>query len=180
MDALTFISEIIKTITWPIVTILIFFKLQGPISKVIFLIDKMKYKDFELEFGRKVQELAKEAKKQLPESVKANDDKNHLYELATISPRSAILEAWLLVEDAAVKKINQRKIKLSSTEKKSPLMLLNALTKSNILDAEKQLIFNKLRNLRNASAHATELSFDEELAIDYIDSAMLLVSFLRE
>lgn len=180
MDILTFISEIIRTLAWPIVVLIIFITLRNPLSRVISLLDRMKYKDLELEFGRKMEELAKEAKKELPKLVKTDKAKEHLYDLAKVSPRSAILEAWLLVEEAAISKIEKKKVKISAATKKSPLGLAQTLANNNILDDQKQQIFNKLRNLRNTSVHASELSFDEDLAVEYIDTAMRMVSFLKE
>lgn len=180
MDSLTFVSELIKTIIWPITVLVIFYQLRSPISNAINFLDKMKYKDLELEFGKRVEELAKEAKKQIPTIVETNTTKDRLIELAKISPRSAILEAWLLVEDASIKKITEKKIKISSSDKRSPLKLEQTLSKNNILDDQKLQIFNKLRNLRNASAHAVELSLDAHDAIEYVDAAIRLASLLNE
>jgi uncharacterized protein YutE (UPF0331/DUF86 family) len=180
MDTLTFISEILKTVTWPIVTVIIFFALREPISNAINFLDRLKYKDLELEFGKKVKALVKEAKEELPKPAKADKNRDRLRKVAKVSPRSAILEAWLLVEDAALNKLAQKKAKLSSKDKNYPIKIGRALLENEVLDEQKKIIFNKLRNLRNAAAHAVDFSFDEESALEYIDAAILLANFLRE
>lgn len=179
MDTLTFVSEIIKVVTWPITVLIIFITLRKPLAHLFMLLDKMKYKDFELEFGNEIRELKEEAKKELPKRQLGSREKSHLSELAKISPRAAILEAWLIVEDAAIGAFDKHKIKLTSADKTSPIRLAQRLAENKILDEQKQQIFNKLRNLRNASAHANDIALDENIALEYIETSLRLAEFLN-
>jgi hypothetical protein len=42
-----------------------------------------------------------------------------------------------------------------------------------------QSIFHRLRNLRNAAAHASEFAFDPDSALEYADLAAMLTGHLR-
>src|SRR5580698_9773569 len=105
MDWLQFIASLTRSLAWPAVLVLGFFILKANIGTVFPFIERLRYKDFEVEFRKSVQELTERSRDVLP--VRDDDDqaeapKERLYALAEISPRSAILEAWLQVEAAAV------------------------------------------------------------------------------
>ena len=50
MDKLTFISNLIDSITWPLLAVIGLFVLRKPISKLIPQIQKLKFRDLEAEF----------------------------------------------------------------------------------------------------------------------------------
>jgi hypothetical protein len=184
MDVLTFIAEIVKAIAWPTVVLIIFLVFRRPLRDLIPLLEQLRYKDIELNFGRRVKELSREAQKELPTStaVEALVEplREKLKQLATLSPRAVVLESWLEVEEAAVEAIKKHGISLKSQELKSPITLEAALAKAGILDENKRQIFRQLRNLRNAAAHASEFTVDADSAIDYADFAIRLAEFLRQ
>ena len=66
MDWLTFIAEVIKAIAWPVTAITIFLILRRPLLNLFPLIQRMRFKDVEVDFSRQVQALAIEARRQLP------------------------------------------------------------------------------------------------------------------
>ncbi|MER3513447.1 MAG: hypothetical protein C4310_02805 [Chloroflexota bacterium] len=66
MDWLTFVTELIKALAWPITILIIIIVLRKPLANLIPTLQRLRYRDLEIEFGRSVQELASEAKKELP------------------------------------------------------------------------------------------------------------------
>lgn len=60
MDVLTFISELIKSLAWPVAIIILVILLRKPIVELIPLLRRLKYKDLELEFSQEVTELKAE------------------------------------------------------------------------------------------------------------------------
>jgi len=60
MDALTFISELIKAVAWPVTAIALVVLLRKPIVELIPLLRRLKYKELELEFAQEVSELKAE------------------------------------------------------------------------------------------------------------------------
>jgi uncharacterized protein YutE (UPF0331/DUF86 family) len=184
MDTLTFTAEMTKALAWPLTIILALLLLRRPLADLIPLLQRLRYKDLELDFGKRVQELASEIKKELPGGRQAGGaqqrGRNRLADLAHASPRAAVLEAWLEVEEAAIAAAKRHQLKLSDRERRSPSTLEQALVDSQILDENKRGIFSRLRNLRNAAAHASDFDLDSGSAIIYAGSANRLAEYLRK
>lgn len=183
MDMLTFISELFKAAIWPVTLLFIIVFLRKPIRNLVPFLQKFKFKEFELEFSRKVSELIAETKSKMPEAIanSGNDqDIDKLSQLANISPRAAILEAWLELELAAIDASKRRNIQLSSSDLRSPLSLGKALEGAGIIDGFKKEIFDKLRNLRNAAAHAYDFALDSDAAFEYSKLAQFLVEWIKK
>lgn len=182
MDWLTFVTELIKALAWPITILIIIIVLRKPLANLIPTLQRLRYRDLEIEFGRSVQELASEAKKELPAAGVAEAGRpavDRLVELAQLSPRAVVLESWLEVEEAAVEAAQRRGLNLPYRDLRSPILLGQALEQSGILDESKAQIFHRLRILRNAAAHASEFAFAPDSAVEYADLAMRLAAYLR-
>jgi hypothetical protein len=184
MDTLTFAAEMTKALAWPLTILLALLLLRRPLAELLPLLQRLRYKDLELDFGKRVQELASEIKKELPggkESESARKrHQDRLTSLAQASPRAAVLEAWLEVEEAALEAAKRHGLKLTERERRSPATLEQALVDSGILDDNKQGIFSRLRNLRNAAAHASEFDLTADSATIYAGSAARLAEYLRK
>ncbi len=106
MDELTFISEIIKALAWPTVTVAIVFLLKKPIVELVPLMKKLKYKELELEFSQEVMALRVEAIEapilEMSEDKDLSLSPSKALELVPFSTRAAIMEAWIELETAAV------------------------------------------------------------------------------
>ncbi len=183
MDTPTFIVELIRELAWPFTVLLIIFLLRKPLSELLPLLQHIRYQGIELDFGRQVQELTVQAAREIPQATHVSEEtrrlKAHLEKLALLSPRAVVLESWLLLEEAAVEASQKNKLKLSSRELRSPALLGYYLEQAGIIDENKQEIFNRLRNLRNAAAHASDFAFDSQAAIDYAQTAIDLAEFIQ-
>lgn len=183
MDQPTFIVEIVKALAWPVTVLIILFVLRKPIEKLLTLVQRLRYGGIELDFGIQVQELAVRLTSELPAedglTAGQRERLKQLNQLADYSPRAAVLEGWLLLEEAAIEASKRRNLKVSSRELRSPILLGHALEQAGIFDEDKLEIFHRLRNLRNAAAHASEFSFSPESAREYADLALRLADFIR-
>lgn len=183
MDWLQFIAAVIGSLAWPLTLAAAFFILKSYLPSVFPFIERLKYKDFEVEFRKSVHELAAKSKVALPEPIPEEPaaPKNHLYSLAEISPRSAILEAWLEVETAAAKTLQAKDPSLSSKVRMAaPLRIGELLTRKEVLNDQQLEIFHRLRDLRNKAVHIGDTTFQLTEVLEYIDLASSLAAQIRK
>ncbi len=183
MNTLTFVIELLKILVWPITVLIIFLLLRRQIEMLFPSLQRFSYGGLELDFSRQVQELSQRVRQALPTPA-ANTGlealRQHLIDLAPISPRAAVLEGWLQVERAAVDATKRHNLELSSRDARSPLLLGQALEDAGIISDRTTAIYHRLRNLRNIAAHANEFSIEPDLAIEYVDLAVRLTDYLQK
>jgi hypothetical protein len=193
MDWLTFIAEIIKGLAWPAVVLTLLLVLRRPIADLLPLVRKLRYKEFEAQFGARLEEvetLKAETAPALPEPAApaqpgeppgafrrpSTDVLSLALQLAEKSPRAAILEAWLGVESAAKSAV--KRLGLVAITPRSLLDVIRTLDKSNALDAAQIAMLHELRSLRNDAAHSAEVALSTETAIRYVALAESLKEHL--
>jgi hypothetical protein len=186
MDWLTFFSRIIEATAWPIVACVCFFALKEQIFQLFPFLRRLKFKEFEAEFGEGVREVSEKLTAstaswtaiKAPETIAAVETaRNQFVRLAEAAPRAAVLEAWLQVEHAA-----QRLILSHGVAEHRPLRMVGPtiirdyLDKTNVVTPEQRESFNKLRQLRNKVVHFAEVSLPLDEVIEYIDLALSLAA----
>lgn len=183
MDWLQFIASIIDSLAWPGVVLAAVILLRRPLAALLPLLHRLKYKDFEVEFDREMRKLREEAAAVLPPLPRAVPSKlpeeTTLIELASVAPRVAVVEAWLLVESAARRAIETRGIR---TEPKQPLtgpQLTWTLMDTGVLDNAARAVFDRLRMLRTQAVHAQDFAISEASARDYVELALALARRLE-
>ncbi|WP_367189906.1 hypothetical protein [Burkholderia sp. Ed8] len=187
MDWLTFISKVIEAIIWPATIAACLFAVRKYLPAVSSSLRRIKYRDVEFEFGETARAVAAEVKETVPSSGQdtaiAGQSKfvleAKLEEIAEISPRAAILEAWLQVEAAAVRMIRERGLG-TVTSSPGPLRLLETLRKAGILNARQLSVFEELRLLRNEAVHGPDTQFTKPAVASYIESAIAMASYLED
>lgn len=186
MDWLTFISTIIDSIVWPSTVIFIIWLLKDNIVQLLPFIEKFKYKDFEIAFGKSIKELVEKSESEIekpPEGAEFtfsySKQKQDLFLLAELSPRSAILESWILVESAAMEIIRNKGL-ITSKKIIGPLTIGQHLHRAEVLQPNQFQIYNKLRNLRNQAVHISETNFNIEEVKEYIDLALSMAYQLEK
>jgi hypothetical protein len=181
MDILTFIAEIIKAVAWPLAVVLIILLLRKPIASLIPLLQRLKYKDLELEFGRRVEEIKAEAASELPlPSVAAPPPgvSEDIARLSEISPRAAVLEAWRRVEDLIVK-LAREHLPEEQVNKFLPHQALRFLERKQIIDPALGSVLTDLKSLRNEAAHAPQFALSAASAMGYASATALVEQTLR-
>lgn len=171
--------------SWPLAVVIIGLAFRKQLAKIISTMRSLSYKDGTRElvanWGEGVQELkeferATEAESPLPDAVSSNDV-DRLMALAKVNRRSAIIEAWLSLEEAArelVEPYSQGTRPLSGG-----LSLERLLWKQELIGPSERELFNKLRTLRNEASHLKSFDITEDEAAAYIDSALSLTTRFR-
>ena len=144
-------------------------------AALIPLLRRLKYKDLELEFAQEVRELREKADASLrplaapPARVPEEDS---LLELAAVSPRSAVVEAWRLVEASARRAIEARGVQAEGVRSLTGPQITRELGRAEVLDEPTRSVIDRLRMLRNQAVHAEDFSVDEASAREYVELAI--------
>jgi len=178
MDWKTFISEVISSLAWPAVVIIVIYLLKDKAPELLSRIIKFKYKDTEFEFAEKVKELSEDNVSNQYESKNVKASKDTLYHIATVSPRSAVMEAYRLLEVEAIKAIEKAYPELEDRNIKNQVQVTKML-RDKVLNSEQYFQLRELRNLRNQAAHHDSFSLTGEPINDYIDLALSITDVLE-
>ncbi|HEY8585088.1 MAG TPA: hypothetical protein VIL60_00010 [Rhodanobacter sp.] len=197
MDLLTFTAETIKALAWPASVLLLVIMLRKPIVELIPLLRRLKYKELELEFSQEVAELKAEVSTapyhpeipvqpspggevtaiHLPERLEAR--RGELVRMVGISPRVAIMEAWLEVESATIEVARSFWNVASTDGFKSFPRMGEYLLQTQVIDQNQLKTFRRLQQLRNTAAHEQELRLSEADARTYVELAIALAAHIR-
>lgn len=171
MDALTFISKIVDALAWPGATMIIVFLLKQPLAKILLRISHLKYKDLEFDFGKALTEINYSSapdNDQLPISATQ-------LKLAELSPRGAILESWLELEEVLISTAKEKGISIARPGglqgKIFPLStseLARSLANSRVISTVSYERLEGLRNIRNKAVHVAEESLEQKDAEAFI------------
>ncbi len=182
MDLLTFVAQVLNAIAWPLAVTVMFLAVRGRILELIPTLRHLKWKDIEIEFQKEMSLLKEEAILILPapradEAKKAVQtvEKDRLMQLAEISPRSAIVEAWVAVESAAAQIVENLRV---TDTKWTALRLGDILHSQGILSAERLRIYKELHALRNKAVHNELLTVGPDQAKNYVDLALRMIESL--
>lgn len=181
MDSRTLIAELVGALVWPVTTIVVVLLLRRQLSRLASLLQRFKYKDFQFDFGRQVEEAKEEAAGALGEVSYLADqgapEASRLTRLAEISPRAAVLEAFTTVEievlDAA------HRLGLQKGFPTLTYRALQYLEDSGLLDDSLVSVLRDLRGLRNQAAHSPEFALTRRDALEYIQLSLASLSRLR-
>ena len=178
MDWKAFIASLIDSLAWPAVVAYLTFVMKDKIGELLPKLRRFKHKDTELEFSQGVEELKREAEEtpepispELSESGDLGKQFDFLVQLAEVSPRSAVLEAWRQVENAAAKAIVRSYPQLGERDVLSPMDRRNLL-KGKVLHDSEWRQYDELRKLRNKAAHSDEFDLRGTPIEAYIDIAV--------
>ena len=182
MDWLSFISSVVGSLAWPGAVIALVLILKKPIRELLPLLQRLKYKELEIEFGKRVEEVKEELALQLPPETAlgpAGEEADAIARLAEVSPRSAVLEAWRDVELAAME--GARRIG-GETFRGKPLTLqaIRLLERNETLNRNVIGLLRDLRGLRNEAAHAPAFALAKESALEYAASSSAVARYLRK
>lgn len=181
MDTLTFIVEMTKALGWPCAALVIVLVFRRPLLELLTLVRKVKYKDVEVELAKKeifeARELAT-SKGSEKYDVLSIMELEHFKQLADISPRAAITEAWSRLEAAVYKAaqaagIEARPFGVSFSS------VLAALKASGAIDANGLRIIEKMRAIRNKAVHIKTEGLSASDAIDYVLAMKYAESVLK-
>lgn len=130
-------------------------------------------------FSRGVQEAKEDLDESLPEPMEFVPYRAKLEkyeELASVSPRTAVVEAWIDLVSVGREVLQQRGIEPEFMDQR----LIQQLAKVKIVSAGEIGIYHELRQLRNTAAHSEEHGITTKAAMDYAALATRLANKLKQ
>jgi len=199
MDWLTFISRVLETFAWPTVVIVIFLLLRKPMASAIVAWEtvKLKYKDWEAEIKWRIGQVVEKAEDAFSDveavstTTTTTPDPSRLLrdetildryrKLIELSPRSAILEAWIEIEKELHRTMESSdSCDSSSSSQAYPAnRVISGLVSGGYLDSTMGVVINELRGVRNRVLHRGEVSISADDALDYVMVSLRVLARLR-
>ena len=174
MDTLTFITEIVKALAWPVAALIIAVVFRSELRGLMHRMKKGKVGPAEFEFEETVAALRVRVGKSDAQSSAAD---NVLIDQANQDPRTVILHSWLEVQ-AVVDSIVAKHA--TAEDRRDPrsvsLRVLHRLLrdKPDYID-----MYNDLRMLRNRAVHDVDFSPRTTSVVEYAELAKELLGVLR-
>ncbi|PMG78171.1 hypothetical protein BCU84_08965 [Shewanella sp. 10N.286.51.B7] len=178
MDGMQFFIELLDKLIWPAVFIFSIITLQKPLTALIPLAKKLKFKDFEIEFGQELKAVSKKAEGAFPELE--IDKKSVLIASVENLPSSSIIQAWAEVDSAAEGLIKAKIANVSFDSDTRYKDIEEILVTEDLIDTKKGKLFSELRQLRNKVAHAKGYEVGKVEAIQYIELCFVMVDHLNQ
>lgn len=175
--------QLVKALAWPVAAVWLGYIFRGEIRKLLSRMSHFKYKDIEAKFDEDltkaeaevaIAQAAHEPKLPPQETLSKLDQ---LRRIAEVSPRAAIMEAWVLVESAAAE---VGLVAGTTIPRTSPRMIMQYLAKSGSLPESSLLLVDRLRQLRNQAAHLPDFALSQEEAERYLELAVKCAEIIRE
>lgn len=174
MDWKQFAAAVIASVAWPMAVVFLVVLLKKPLSSLLPLIRSFKYKDFHLDLGEKLEAVkdavsAEDTSEPLPEAPQT------AIALARLSPRAAVLHAWIEVE----KQLYELAEKIGVPADRSPLATARLLRGADAINAVTLETLFKLFQIRSDAVHLTDRDVTFEEAVTMADMCQWLERRLK-
>jgi uncharacterized protein YutE (UPF0331/DUF86 family) len=177
LDWRTFIANIIDSLAWPAVVLFLVLLLRNQLAGLISRLLSLKWGGVEVSFKEileEAREITEEIREEAPPKVAPpQPEDDTLMHLARTHPRLAVLDAYSLIEQ--VIKANADKL----PHRKGTKTYMSLLRRKGLLNDDAYLLFDKLRQIRNAVVHGYP-SITEDEAAEYVGQARFLRNLLAE
>lgn len=171
-------ASIIDSLAWPTLVGIVIFLLRDSFNQLLQRLSRFKYKDVEANFNERLNDLqptesiATETERLVPDG----DNTVTLLELADISPRGAILEAWIKIESST-----RGFLESVGMERRKYYQGLRRLSPEHLSKIEQVIHpYEELRILRNEAAHSSDFDLTPETARRYIETATWVEQTIKE
>lgn len=168
------VVNLLVGIAWPAAVVWVAMIFKNEIRSVLSRISQLKYKDLEASFDKGLGEAETNAaivsanEGTQPHNQEITPRLKQLRRIAEVSPRASILEAWVLVEDAAAK---SGFVQGAAVPRVNPYLFVEELIRLGKLPAASSELVGKLRELRNQAAHLPDFSITQKEADRYLELA---------
>ena len=176
MDWLTFTSNLISSIAWPLSVFSVALLFRSELRGLFTSIKKLKWKDVEAEFGDEVEQIREEIK-----SVESDPDyvdspvEEKLVRLIETHPHLAVLEGWKTLE----RSITNLSTKKLGTDRSRPIQVhIEALAKSELLPKAMANAISNIREVRNKAAHDLDANVSKGTAYVLLDTIADVTAYL--
>lgn len=183
MDWKQFFASIISSLSWPIAAVLVVGLLRTSLMGLIPKIRSFKYGDLHIDLGKELEAVKAEITEQNaegePPTAPPPPPTPTTIELASYSPRSAMLMAWRDVERAIDTVFKKHGLQISNTNH-SVSLRMRVLREQNLIDEQTMSTFKKLYSLRNEAVHVEPLEIVYEDAISMAELCQWLIKKLED
>lgn len=156
MDVLTFISNLVRDLAWPIATLVVLIIALRHLPSLRRFVKAIRYKDVEVTLREEfdgAREVAETVKALIgPETKPEETQTDKIAQLAQIDPAIALIEIWRKLEAEVVSLIQHNGLMRYTR----PVKFVEQLGKLGKLSEEEITLFRRLRVIRNASVHAQD------------------------
>lgn len=160
------IIRVLDVLAWPSTAFLLIWLARKQIRLLVPLIERIKYKDVEIKFGKRLADVTEDIGEAPLLDSGAPEEAAKIYALAEISPPSAVLEAWKDLEVIAQEKVRQL-LPDGETYRKPLARSLDYLDYKGALSPSAASAARELKMLRNEAVHAGSKEISREDAIQY-------------
>lgn len=173
--------QLILGLAWPLVVVWTVYQLREELKALISRVSHIKYKNAEAKFEHELSVAeAKSSSVAYPAGNTAKDSKfvskyDQLWRISAISPRASILEAWILIEEAAKQSGYVQGGACLHTN--VPMFIESCISKGS-LPAEASELIKQLRILRNQAAHLPDFTVSQDEAERYIKLAIKVAEMI--
>lgn len=180
------VADLVSALAWPLAFVWFVQKYGNDVKELILRLSKVKLGNAEAEFTlglKAAEELANgtplvEASKDLPEEgVEFSKRMAQLERIADVSPRAAIMESWLLIEEAAGK---AGFVQGASVPRINPLLFIEWLVKEGKVDKSTAILVDRMRKLRNKASHLRDFELTKDEAERYLKIAVQISLLIIE
>ena len=172
--------NLVEAVAWPVSVVWVAYLFRGEITKLFGRVSSLKYKDMEANFEESLSEAeAKAAQVKVRDAIptpEAASELDQLLRISEISPRAAVVEAWTLIESAAIKTGLSTGTVIQRTNSK---LILEYLESTGKFSPESLELIKKLRQIRNRVSHMPDTSVSQEEAERYLDLATKSASIIE-
>ncbi len=173
--------ELLIGIAWPAATIWIAYLFSGEVRGLLTRLSHLKCKELKAKFEKELAEAEAEAKKVEQQRKIALPSPEHLSQLdqlrriADVSPRAAIMEAWVLIETSA---FSAGFASGTTRPIVNPYSVVKHLAESGKISEESINLMHKLRKLRNQAAQLPDFALTQEEAERYLELAAKIAELI--
>ena len=167
MTWLEFIASLVSSLAWPAIIVFAVSLFKKPLSALIGRIRSIERgEDGNVKFS--FEEILAEIPISKDDIV--IDENSNIKRLAAVSPKAAVLEAWIEIEKAAKEKMASLPIEGKDRQwlKRDPISFF---TYKNIFPPSVESDLQRLRFLRNQIVHANDQAISEDDALRYVEVA---------
>ena len=179
VDTLQFIAALVENLAWPMTVVLGIFVFRGPVSNLLPFLQRLRYKDFVVEFNQKLDDVEIQVAAITGEGTEAQVEDDVL-ELAQTHPRGAVIDSWLAVEKAMRDLAASRRTSVDIPRGRSVFTVERELTRSGVLSPVMVSLLRDLRGTRNEVVHRLDVPLTPEMARQYASVASRVVLALEE
>ncbi len=177
MHWMEFTLALVDKLTWPSIIVIALLVLQKPLQALLPLAQRVKYKDFELNFSQQLEKISEQASADLPPLPTVN--KMSLIKNAQFLPNQSILQAWMKIDKSAEMLLLKHLPHIHIHDKQRYKFIGQSLLGHNLITNKQAKLFHELRQLRNKVAHAPDYEVNTVLALQYIELCFALIEALE-